>query len=197
MSVPIVVLAAGAATRMGTPKQALPWRGESLLRRAVRAAMDAAENTPVIVVTGAHAEVALAGLSGLSVVPVHNERWASGMASSIQAGLDTAERVAPACPAAVIATCDQPFVDQHLLRRLIATSTETGAPVVATRYADTVGVPALFARRLFPELRLLQGKIGAREIIQRHAASLVGIPFEPAAVDIDTPDDWHRLSRHS
>ena len=81
-----VILAAGSSSRMGSPKQILPFRGISLLRRAALAALNAG-CSPVVVVTGAHAELSRRELDGLDVREALNPRWETGMASSIGAGL--------------------------------------------------------------------------------------------------------------
>ncbi len=194
MSVPVIVLAAGAATRMGSPKQTLPWHGESLVRRAARCAADAASPAPAVVVTGAHAHAVAAELNGLSMLQTFHPDWADGMASSIRAGLTALSGVAPGdWPAVVIMTCDQPFVDTGLLRALMVHWERTAAAVVATGYAGTAGVPALFSRTLFGELQALQGKGGAKTVIARHASAADVIDFAPAAIDVDSPADYAAL----
>src|SRR5215210_5943542 len=82
-----VILAAGSSSRMGSPKQTLQFRGQSLLRRAALAALDAGCR-PVVVVTGAHAERCRHELYGLDVQEVFNASWETGMASSVRAGIE-------------------------------------------------------------------------------------------------------------
>src|SRR5665213_1410174 len=83
-----VVLAAGASTLMGTPKQLLEFEGRALVVRAAEAAL-ASPAWPVVVVLGAHAETIRPALARLPVLVVENPAWSEGMASSIRAGVTT------------------------------------------------------------------------------------------------------------
>jgi molybdenum cofactor cytidylyltransferase len=189
----VIVLAAGASTRLGQPKQSLPYGDSTLLAHAVAAALNARLG-PVLVVLGAHGpELAQALPSG--AVAVHNPDWQEGMASSIRAGLAALERGWPQAAAAIVMVCDQPSVSAGLLRRLVAAWRQGSAAAVACQYGDTVGVPALFSRSLWPELMALRGDRGAKSVLERHRERLLLVPFPEGALDIDTPEDWQRLQR--
>ena len=187
-----VILAAGASTRMGRPKQAIPFRGESLLRRAALAAVGAGCR-PVIVVTGAHAELSRRELLGLNLGEIFNPDWEEGMGTSIAAGIAALEAADPAIRAAVILLCDQPFADSDIVRSLIETHRGTGKPIAASEYCDAFGAPALFSRSLFSELKGMRGNSGAKQVIKRHAAETAFVPFPEGAVDVDTPADLGKL----
>ena len=188
-----VILAAGASSRMGRPKQTLRFQGESLLRRAALAALDAGCR-PVVVVTGANAELSRRELDGLDVRDVLNSAWETGMASSIRAGIENLMHAEPGVAAAVFLLCDQPLVTAGVLSGLIAAHHATGQPVVASAYGGGFGVPALFSGTLFAELARLEGRSGAKEIIQRHAREACFLPFPEGEVDVDTPEDFSRLT---
>jgi molybdenum cofactor cytidylyltransferase len=175
---------------MGSPKQTLQFRGESLLRRAALAALGAGCR-PVIVVTGAHSELSRGELNGLDVREVFNTRWETGMASSVRAGVE--ELVSADADAAVLLLCDQPHVTAEVIYALIAAHRTTGRPVIASTYGGSFGVPALFGRTLLAELTRLEGMSGAKEIIRRHASEAHFLPFPSGEVDVDTPDDFSRL----
>jgi molybdenum cofactor cytidylyltransferase len=97
------------------------------------------------------------------------------MASSIRAGVS-------ACDGDVVITlCDQPHVTSAHLAALVA----TGAPIAATAYADTLGVPAFFAKRFRNELLALRGDRGAKAILAAHRSEVVAIALEAAADDLD------------
>lgn len=188
-----VVLAAGSSSRMGAPKQSLRFRGEALLRRAALAALGAGCR-PVVVVTGAHAERSRAELRGLGVLEAVNAGWAAGMSSSIRAGVE-ALLVADADTAAVVLMlCDQPHVTPEVVAALVEAHRSTRSPVVASAYGGGYGAPALFGRELFAELALLEGGSGAKQVIERHASGARFVPFEGGEVDVDTPDDFARLT---
>ena len=165
MRVVAVVLAAGFSKRLGVPKQSIVWKGETLLERAVRIAREAVGE--VVVVTSEN-----------------NPEAAEGMASSIRTGV----REAGADARLLITLCDQPLVTADHLRALVAVD----APIVASGYSGTAGVPAVFAPRFGPDLLALRGDRGARSIIETHRAEAVVIPFEDAAIDIDTAEDLRK-----
>lgn len=187
-----VVLAAGSSSRMGSPKQTLQFRGESLLRRAAQAALDAGCH-PVVVVTGAHRELCRRELDGLDVLEVFNAGWETGMASSIRAGVQLLNDAQAGIAAAVLMLCDQPRVTANVIHGLIAAHRATESPVIASTYGGSFGVPVLFSRALFDELTQLEGMSGAKEIIRRHASQARFLPFEGGEVDVDTPEDFSRL----
>ena len=187
-----VILAAGASSRMGSPKQTLQYRGESLLRRAALAALGAGCR-PVVVVTGANAELSRRELDGLDVREVLNPLWETGMASSVRAGVEGLLSGDADVDAVVLLLCDQPHVNADIVSGLVAAHRATGSPVVASEYGGSFGVPALFGRTLFAELARLEGAAGAKQVIKRHAAEAHLLPFPGGEVDLDTPDDFSRL----
>lgn len=190
----VVVLAAGGSRRMPGPKQLLRFRGVTLLRHAAQTAV-AARCGPVVVVLGA---AALAKqlrfeLVDLAVSVVDNHKWKDGMSSSIRAGIEALE-AAGSADAVLLMTCDQPYVTAEVLEQLVAAFHQSHPPAVACAYAGTVGVPALFDRALFAELKALEHDQGAKRILERHLPRIGRIPFEQGAVDIDTPEDVPKLS---
>jgi molybdenum cofactor cytidylyltransferase len=177
---------------MGSPKQTLRFRGESLLRRAAIAALEAG-CCPVIVVTGANAEMSRRELEGLDVREVLNHRWETGMASSIRVGVEGLLGVLPDAVAAVFMLCDQPHVTAEVISGIVEAHRATGRTVVASTYGGSFGVPALFSRALFDELARLEGAFGAKQVIKKHASEAHFLPFPCGEVDVDTPDDFSRL----
>jgi len=183
-----VILAAGASSRMGRPKQLLKYGGQTLVRRAALAAQEAGCN-PIVIVTGAHVEGLEEELQGLSLLEANNPEWESGMGSSIRAGIQAVVKTSDKVTALILMLCDQPFVTSQVLRRLITARRETGREIVASRYGATVGVPALFGRAFFAELVRLEREAGAKQVIQRHLAQVHLVPFPQGEIDLDTPAD--------
>lgn len=188
------MLAAGGSRRLPGPKQLLRFGGVTLLRHAAQTAVTSACG-PVVVVLGAGAAARQLRfeLVDLAVAVVENAGWKQGISSSIRAGLEALERASPT-EAVLLMTCDQPYVTAALLAGMVAAFHETHPPAVACEYAGTVGVPALFDRSLFAELRALEHDQGAKRILERHLPKIVRIPFAAGAVDIDTPEDVQKLS---
>lgn len=173
--------------RLGQPKQLLQFEGESLLRRAARTALDSVCR-PIVVVLGADAEKMRPELAGLDARVVENADWARGMGTSLRAGLAALEP--ENLDAVVVLLCDQPLLTADVLDALVAAHEATGWPIAASEYGGRRGVPALFARALFPELRALGEAEGARSLLQRHAPEAAPIPFPEGIQDIDTERDW-------
>jgi len=193
MNIGIVLLAAGASIRMGTAKQQLLLDGEPLLWHAAQAALHAAV-THTVVVLGAQEAAHRAMLESLPVDVMYNPDWEKGMGNSLKTGMHRLLRIAPQTDAALIMVCDQPGVTAHYLNSIILKHSMTNAPVIASHYAGTAGVPALFAKKLFPELMALDDKQGAKKVIQHHHDITTTIDFPEGAVDIDTPEDYRRLA---
>src|SRR5688572_4387987 len=192
MNVGAVILAAGSSSRMGRPKQTLEFQGMSLLRRATLAALDA-RCRPVVVVTGAHAELSRRELDQLDVREAFNSDWETGMGSSVRTGIEHLTSIDADVAAVVLLLCDQPHVTANVVSSLVAAHHTTGKPLIASAYGESFGVPALFSRMLFAELTQLAGSSGAKEIIKRHAAEAHFLPFPEGGVDVDTPDDFSYL----
>jgi len=194
MNTGIVILAAGESTRMGEPKQLLKYRGRTLLRHTVDVARSL-PCSPVTVVLGAHAEDIRAQFEAPRVALVENPDWREGMGTSLRTGLTALLDAHREITAVIFMLCDQPFVTPAHLRTLVETHKKRGRPIVASEYDGGLGVPALFARTLFPELLALNGADGARQVIGTHRAKAIGVPFSEGAVDIDTPADYARLQK--
>ncbi|MBJ6110541.1 nucleotidyltransferase family protein [Hymenobacter sp. BT523] len=188
--VALVLLAAGASTRMGRPKQLLSYRGRTLLRHAAETAI-ASGCTPIVLVTGAVREALAAEVADLPVQVVHNPDWETGMASSIRAGLAAAQ---PAEPAAVlIMLSDQPHLTPELLRELVQRQRQAQAPIAAAAYGDALGVPAVFDRALFSQLMELRGQAGAGRLIASYGPAVERIAFPAGLLDVDTPEQYAAL----
>jgi len=192
MSTAVIVLAAGASSRLGTPKQLLTYQGQTLLRRAAETAVVAAAGMPVIVVTGAlHAEL-LPELAGLSLLPVRCPSWALGMGASLKTGLATLESISSRWATVVVMLCDQPLVTPALLAELAA-ARRRGRPIVATEYGGVRGVPVLFEARAIALLREITDAAGAAQLLRQHPELVATVPFEGGAVDVDTPAQYAAL----
>lgn len=189
----IIILAAGEASRMGSPKQLLPFRDVPLVRHAALTAL-AAGLGPVVVVLGAHAHDVRAVLGDLDVTLVVNEAWRGGMGSSIQAGIGAVERTGDV-HGLVLTLADQPLVTAGMLQTLVRRGADEGSAIVASHYAGTVGVPAYFAREMWPALLALAPDQGCKRVILTAGDRAALVECPEAAFDIDTPDDRARLDR--
>jgi len=187
-----VLLAAGGSTRLGRPKQLVRRRLKPLLLHA----LDAARAVPIadeqiVVVVGA-AALRLRALLRRYSPAVHiaaNPRWATGLASSLRAGLEAAPR---GVRAALVQLVDQPNVDSAALRRLVAAWRRRPSVPAAAYYSERPGVPAILPRRTWQALGALDGDAGARALL-RSSPTITLVAMPEAELDVDTPLDLARL----
>ncbi|MDF2431649.1 MAG: molybdenum cofactor cytidylyltransferase [Mucilaginibacter sp.] len=187
----IIILAAGASVRLGKPKQNLIYKGQTLLQRTIETA-NASVCDPVIVVTGANKDVIEPTIKNLNIITVYNEAWQEGMASSIRSGIIEMQKIEPKVTSVILMLCDQPLVDTHILNLLILAKSKEGIAVCA--YNETLGPPALFDAVYFPELLSLKGQEGAKKLLLKYADKAHVIPFPQGIIDIDTLEDFEKLS---
>lgn len=189
-----IILAAGNSSRLkGEQKQLLEFQGKTFLRRAAKIAV-AANFHSIVVVLGANPEYLRKEIEDLPLRIVINEQWATGMSSSIKTGL--AELIKEANrEAVVIMLCDQPLVTTKTLVNLCEIFAQTGKPIAACAYENTVGVPALFSSGVFDELMNLHESEGAKKIIEKYAEKTALVPAPEAALDVDTTEDYEKLKR--
>jgi molybdenum cofactor cytidylyltransferase len=199
-----IVLAAGASTRMGQPKAALPLgqMGETVLARVVRTLIDGGV-PEVVVVAGAHVDAVRAAM------PQHEPRarmiehtgWQRGQLSSLVSGLDAIDT--PLLDAALVTLVDVPLVHASTVVAVVDAWRRTRAPIV--RPADPAtsprpggqrhGHPVIFDRSVFADLRAADPNTGAKAVFALHRDRIVNVEVDDAGAfeDIDTPEDYQRL----
>lgn len=186
MRVAAVVLAAGEGRRMGGPKALARLGGETFAEGALRA-FERADVAARIVVIGALADrvLAEAGIPADVTVAV-NARFASGMLSSVQAGLDAAEALG--AEAVLVHPVDNPLVSPQTVTAVLA-ALEAGARIAVPSHAGRRGHPAGFARAAWPALRAAPVDAGARSVLAAHAEWVVHVAAGPDCLfDLDTPE---------
>jgi molybdenum cofactor cytidylyltransferase len=190
-SLHVLVLAAGASSRLGQPKQLVLLGGQPALHLTVSNAVAVAGHA-VTVVIGAHARTLTHLLAHSPASVIVNRHWQEGLGASIRFGMSA---LPPACSAVMIVLGDQVAVTAEDLRRLNNAWREQEGIIAAATYQGHVGVPAIFPRLCFAELSELKGDRGARAILERHNFRLVRVPMPNAAVDLDTPEDLATLTQ--
>jgi molybdenum cofactor cytidylyltransferase len=189
MNIGIILLAAGSSSRMGKSKQLLEIKGEQLLLRSTKVALlSAAEK--VLVVLGANELAHRKIIQHLPVEIIANDNWQNGMGSSLKRGLNELHATTPELDAALVMVCDQPLLTTEHLNQIIEKFELTKSPVVASFYAGTAGVPALFAKSIFEKLMNVEDKEGAKKIIQLHKELVESVDFPQGSIDLDTPEDY-------
>jgi molybdenum cofactor cytidylyltransferase len=185
----VLVLAAGSASRFGSPKQLVRIGGQPLLHRAVSQATEVAGGA-VTVVLGAHAQTLGPLLKHGPASVLINRHWEEGLASSLRLGIT---RLPGGCDGVLITLADQAAVTTFDLKRLASAWRRQPDWLIAATYEGHTGVPAVFPRHTFASFAELHGDTGARRIFARYADRCLRIPMPNAAIDIDTPEDLLKL----
>ncbi len=191
MQIAGLVLAAGGGSRFGGPKALAVLRGRPLAERAV-ALLREGGCSPVHIVLGAQAQRAMASLDLGDAVAVTNPGWASGIGSSLRAGLAA---LPPAADAAVIVLVDQPLIGAEAVRRVIAAH-HAGAAIAVATYGGDFGHPVLLPRVAWAGVaELAQGDTGARAYLRRHPELVTEVACDETGspADVDTADDLAAL----
>lgn len=193
LPVAALILAAGTASRMGRLKQNLPFEDRTLLRHAIRQAT-LAGFAKTFVVVGAHADEVQASIASDPVEIVRNPEWASGMGSSIVAGVRQIQQVDGNYAGLAILAGDQPFVTAAHLREMVHELPRHPVDVIAAEYAGTLGIPVVFGRQMFGRLQQMPAGAGAKAMLQDASIRVFRFSLPEAAMDVDTPDDWQRAN---
>ncbi|WP_454561154.1 nucleotidyltransferase family protein [Mycobacterium haemophilum] len=187
-----VVLAAGGSSRLGTPKQLLPYRDTTVLGASLDIARGAGFDQLIVTLGGAGQAVrAAVPLDGADVVTVNDS--GNGCSGSLRAAL---QRVDPQAAGIVLMLGDQPLVDPATVRRLAAEGPVTG--IMVCRYDDGIGHPFWLSRSMFSELGHLHGDKGVWKLVEsgRHEVRELAVDG-PIPLDVDTWDDYQRLVESS
>lgn len=188
-----IILAAGASSRLGKPKQGLLFKGKNLLEISASAALKANCN-PVVIVEGAYTKLLLTEKEGLSVIV--NPQWERGMGSSIITGLQEVLRLDPEAGSVIIMVCDQPLITETILNELMKMNKTTLKPLVCGGYGGTIGVPALFEKKYFKKILELSRQDGAKKILLNNLHDLEVVPYPEGSIDIDTTGDYKSLIKN-
>jgi len=191
-----IVLAAGASTRMGQAKAALPLgqMGETVLSRVVRTLFEGGV-PELVVIAGAHIDavrVAMPRDESRARV-IEHAGWQRGQLSSLVAGLDAID--SPLVEAALVTLVDVPLVHSSTVAAVIEAWRRTRAPIVRPAEGERHGHPVIFDRSVFADLRSADPNTGAKAVFVLHRDRIVNVEVNDAGAfeDIDTPEDYERI----
>ena len=189
-----ILLAAGSSSRMGRSKQLLDINGEKLLVKTIQTVIRA-RIPAVTVVLGAEEQAHRNAIQHLPVDIVVNQHWKRGMGSSLKSGLTHLLSKNPTLPAVIVLVCDQPLLKQENISALVSKYGETKKPLIASRYKQMPGVPALFDSRYFEQLAKLPDDEGAKKILLQNRGDVIHVDFPGGEVDLDTREDYEAFIR--
>ena len=189
----ILILAAGNSSRLGSPKQLIEFEGQTLIERITETALSISGE--VLIVLGGNSELILPKLERFNNVisTIYNPDWKEGMGTSIRIGV---EKLAENSDLIIILLSDQPFISKVLLQNMLQIYAKTQNPIVSCVYSNTLGVPILFDKSVFPELLKLNGDKGAKSFLHLYKDRISTIDFPEGIVDIDTLEDVENLKRY-
>jgi molybdenum cofactor cytidylyltransferase len=185
----VIVLAAGLSSRMAPHNKLLTVdsANRTMISRTVDAALGSLA-APTLVVVGHQADRITAALAGRPITVVHAPGYAEGLAASLRAGIAA---LPASAVAAIICLGDMPLVSSAVIDQLgAAYDAEEGRLIVVPTHGGKRGNPVLWDRRFFPDILALRGDAGARQLLRRHADSVMEIEVDTDAVltDFDTAE---------
>jgi molybdenum cofactor cytidylyltransferase len=190
--IPILLLSAGASRRMGRAKQLLPWGQHTLIEHQVR--ILTSTGNPVLVVLGHQAEQVMPLLKKYPVRTGLNKQWKKGMGSSISCGIGELDKMFPGAAGALITQLDQPLIKaSHFIKMLAEFEPGKNQIIVSSSTRGWEGVPVLFDRSYFPELRALRDEKGARRIFRSRPDHVKFLESSDLLDDMDTPEAYEKL----
>ena len=193
MNTAIIILAAGASSRMGAPKQLLLVDGKTLIKRTCDTAMDTPCH-PIVLVLGANRNLIRKETERMPITVIDNPQWENGMSSSIKMGLAGAYMTEKAIEAVIFLTVDMPYVSSELINKMIEKAKfDEKIEIVACKYENQMGIPVLFKRSLFTNLLELSGDEGAKKVVVKNKDKVAFIDFPQGKLDLDTAEEYRNF----
>jgi molybdenum cofactor cytidylyltransferase len=190
-----LILAAGASTRLGQPKQLLPFGQTTMLGRVVAETCAAAALDQVVVVIGGAATAVRQQVDFGAATVAENPEFIEGCASSYRTGLAAVD---PRAEAVAVLLGDQPGVDRALIDSVVEAWRAEPAPITLASYEGRLGHPMIFGRSMFDALAALQGDKAAWKLVDRHPDRTRAVMVDrPYPFDVNTWDEYEALTRSS
>ncbi len=194
LHVAILIMAAGTSSRMKAIKQLLPWGDSTLMGNALNNARYS-KATKVLTVLGAYQEEIQQATDFRHCETIYNPDWKMGLGNSIACGTKHLLGQDQVYGGIMVMLTDQPLIDDQYLNALIDNFSNSQHSIVATKYVDRVGVPAIFGKIHFKALMELNSDHGAGEIIKTHPNDVMGIAADGKELDIDTLEEYERVKK--
>jgi len=184
-----MILAAGASTRMGSPKALLCW-GSSTIVESLIEELSKAGLGEVVLIVGTHADEIRRQVDSMGVGVCYHPEWQKGMGSSIAAGIRYIENEFPKAGSVLISLCDQPLVAVAQIKILLAEHKAFPHLIVASAYESGPGAPSIFPYEYWNSLKTLPADSGAKAYLRQHRNSVRVVEIGEATLDVDTPEAY-------
>lgn len=189
----ILIPAAGASRRIGSPKQLLKWGDSTLIRHAIETAGELNQKK-ILVVLGAYYDRIKPEIEGFDIQILKNEKWEYGLGSSIAMGADFLFKSGDNFSGALVLLVDQPLIVPSYLKAMIDQFQVGKKQIIASSYGnEKFGVPAIFDKSYFKELSLLNDDRGAKDLIKKYSKYVSSVDIIPLVTDIDTEEDYDKI----
>lgn len=192
-NISIAIMAAGASSRMGSPKQLLKWGEYNLLGHTIRTALDSIASE-VVIVLGAYNELIENEIKHHPVTIINNKNWNLGLGKSIACAAEYILKRKPKTQGLLVVLADQPLIDTDYLNELIHSFSPNQNEIIASIYDNNKkGVPVLFDKLYFEELSNLDDDSGAKKLLVIHESFVKTLKPPVKNVDLDSKEDYKTL----
>jgi len=190
--IPILLLAAGGSSRMGKPKQLLPWGEQTLIEHQIQTLLKT--DNSVNVVLGSNSNLIIPVIEKYPVNIFINSDWERGMGSSISFGIQQIIQNFPEAEGVLITLLDQPLLTTSYFEKMLDDFQPGSQQILISRSSSGwTGVPVLFDQCYFNELTGLKNDEGAKKIVKRHEKKVILLDGGELLVDMDTMQTYQQL----
>ena len=190
--IPVLLLAAGGSSRMGQPKQLLPWGNQTLIESQIQTLLKT--DNPVNVVLGSNSDLIIPVIEKYLVNIFINTDWESGMGGSISFGISQIIQKFPESNGVLITLLDQPLITTSYLEKMLSAFLPGSRQILVSRsVSGWTGVPVLFDQCYFKELSELGNDEGAKKVIKRHEENIIRLESDDILEDMDTFQSYQQL----
>ena len=189
MQLVVLILAAGKSSRMGNIKQLLKIEGKTLIENAIETSMKI-EKTSTLCVLGAHAAEIKKKVDLSNVDVTINKDYELGLSSSIISGIKHLQKQKKQFDGIFLLLADQPAIKLAYYQEMVALFSKEKKKIIASRYENRFGVPAIFPKSFIENLLAIKGDKGAKEFLQKNKKEILSPKTLVNLVDIDTPKEY-------
>ncbi|MFM1877788.1 MAG: hypothetical protein RLZZ241_654 [Bacteroidota bacterium] len=195
LNIGAILLTGGLSSRMGQPKALLPWGTSNVLEHLIKTIKDAGI-TQLTIVTGAHHKAIAQGSQKTAPYLCYNSNWERGMGTSIHAGVVDLFHRFQALDAILILLIDQPLITAVYLEQMLKQFEKGRYNLIASRYNNNLGAPALFGKTYFKSLQNLPENEGAKALIRNTTSKIFICDAALIGADMDTLEAYYRLKKN-
>jgi molybdenum cofactor cytidylyltransferase len=189
MQLVVLILAAGKSSRMGNIKQLLKIEDKTLIENAIETSMKI-EKTSTLCVLGAHAAEIKKKVDMSNVDVTINKDYELGLSSSIISGIKHLQKQKKQFDGIFLLLADQPAIKVAYYQEMVALFSKEKKKIIASKYKNGFGVPAIFPKSFIKNLLAIKGDKGAREFLQKNKKEILSPKTPVNLVDIDSPKDY-------